>query len=431
MTNPYGLVRRQQRVPDAVRRRRAVPRGERLGTVLATGIRLRSGGDDVRTDAPGAPDGVTTSTEISPEELQLSQRNHGMQLEGLRYDVTPAGMHYLLIHFDVPEADERPGALSVGGLVRRPARALDRRPPIAAERDDAGHDGVRRQRSGAALAPADLAALDHRGDRDRRVDRHAVAPDPRGGRARGRRGRARLPRRRSRDPGRRRTGLRAQPDDRGRDARRGAPRVRDERCSAARPARVPAPVGGAGVVRDDEREVALRDRGRGRTLPRFPDGVLPLSSASRGRRRAGHPDEPARVARPAGVPGVPDARSDPRRRAARGARARLVRVGADRPGRGQRGRRCQLGGGHGRRTDVALRLGPVDLHVGRRARRVRAVLPRHGRRGQHPADPSSRGTCTASRTTWSSACRSRFDRPRSVRADRAAPRSSGRCRPPC
>ena len=44
--------------------------------------------------------------EISVEELQLSQRNHGMHLEGLRYDVTPAGMHYLLIHFDVPEADE-------------------------------------------------------------------------------------------------------------------------------------------------------------------------------------------------------------------------------------------------------------------------------------------------------------------------------------
>ena len=53
------------------------------------------------------PDGVSDSPEISVEELQLSQRNHGMHLEGLRYDVTPAGMHYLLIHFDVPEADER------------------------------------------------------------------------------------------------------------------------------------------------------------------------------------------------------------------------------------------------------------------------------------------------------------------------------------
>lgn len=74
----------------------------------------------MRTEVPDVPDGVTTSTEISLEELQLSQRNHGMQLEGLRYDVTPAGMHYLLIHFDVPEADESSWRLSVGGLVRTP-----------------------------------------------------------------------------------------------------------------------------------------------------------------------------------------------------------------------------------------------------------------------------------------------------------------------
>jgi DMSO/TMAO reductase YedYZ molybdopterin-dependent catalytic subunit len=66
------------------------------------------------------PEGVSGSPEISVEELQLSQRNHGMHLEGLRYDVTPAGMHYLLIHFDVPDADERTWTLSVEGLVRDP-----------------------------------------------------------------------------------------------------------------------------------------------------------------------------------------------------------------------------------------------------------------------------------------------------------------------
>jgi sulfane dehydrogenase subunit SoxC len=66
------------------------------------------------------PDGVSDSPEISLDELQLSQRNHGMQLEGLRYDVTPAGMHYLLIHFDVPEADHARWSLSIGGLVDRP-----------------------------------------------------------------------------------------------------------------------------------------------------------------------------------------------------------------------------------------------------------------------------------------------------------------------
>ena len=68
------------------------------------------------------PEGVSGSQEISVEELQLSQRNHGMHLEGLRYDVTPAGMHYLLIHFDVPDADEGSWRLSVDGLVREPLR---------------------------------------------------------------------------------------------------------------------------------------------------------------------------------------------------------------------------------------------------------------------------------------------------------------------
>src|SRR5436190_1329327 len=55
---------------------------------------------------------------ISLDELQLAARNHGMPLEALRYEVTPVGLHYLLIHFDVPEvpADWR---LRVGGHVER------------------------------------------------------------------------------------------------------------------------------------------------------------------------------------------------------------------------------------------------------------------------------------------------------------------------
>ena len=66
------------------------------------------------------PEGVSSSSEVTIEELQLSHRNHGMHLEGLRYDVTPPGMHYLLIHFDVPEADEARWSLSIDGLVRSP-----------------------------------------------------------------------------------------------------------------------------------------------------------------------------------------------------------------------------------------------------------------------------------------------------------------------
>ncbi|HEY0389601.1 MAG TPA: sulfite oxidase [Gaiellales bacterium] len=56
---------------------------------------------------------------ISREELQLAARNHGMPLEALRHAVTPVGLHYLLIHYDIPEAgaDWR---LEVAGRVRTP-----------------------------------------------------------------------------------------------------------------------------------------------------------------------------------------------------------------------------------------------------------------------------------------------------------------------
>jgi sulfane dehydrogenase subunit SoxC len=64
-----------------------------------------------------------TAGGITLEELQLAARNHGMPLEALRYDLTPVGLHYLLIHFDIPEADERTWRLEIGGRVRSP-RAL-------------------------------------------------------------------------------------------------------------------------------------------------------------------------------------------------------------------------------------------------------------------------------------------------------------------
>jgi DMSO/TMAO reductase YedYZ molybdopterin-dependent catalytic subunit len=55
------------------------------------------------------------------EELALASRNRGMPLEALRYDLTPAGLHYLLIHFDIPRADEGAWRLEFGGLVDAPA----------------------------------------------------------------------------------------------------------------------------------------------------------------------------------------------------------------------------------------------------------------------------------------------------------------------
>ena len=54
------------------------------------------------------------------EEVALATRNSGMPLEALRYDVTPAGLHYLLIHFDIPEADAATWKLRLEGLVSRP-----------------------------------------------------------------------------------------------------------------------------------------------------------------------------------------------------------------------------------------------------------------------------------------------------------------------
>jgi len=65
------------------------------------------------------PQGTSASAAISREELQLATRNHGMPLEALRWPVTPVGLHYLLIHYDIPMVDAGAWRLEVGGLVRR------------------------------------------------------------------------------------------------------------------------------------------------------------------------------------------------------------------------------------------------------------------------------------------------------------------------
>jgi len=68
------------------------------------------------------------------EEVQLALRNRGMPLEGLRYPVTPTGMHYLLVHFDIPGVEAGEWSLEVNGLVDKPmSLTLDeiRRRPAA------------------------------------------------------------------------------------------------------------------------------------------------------------------------------------------------------------------------------------------------------------------------------------------------------------
>jgi sulfane dehydrogenase subunit SoxC len=72
----------------------------------------------VSTDDPSSEPGA--GYPITNEELALAARNHGMPLEGLRYDITPVGMHYLLTHFDIPAANAATWAVDVGGQVQRP-----------------------------------------------------------------------------------------------------------------------------------------------------------------------------------------------------------------------------------------------------------------------------------------------------------------------
>jgi DMSO/TMAO reductase YedYZ molybdopterin-dependent catalytic subunit len=61
-----------------------------------------------------------TGEGITAEELQLAARNHGMPLEGLRYDVTPPGLHYVLVHYDIPATNAGDWRLEVSGCVEEP-----------------------------------------------------------------------------------------------------------------------------------------------------------------------------------------------------------------------------------------------------------------------------------------------------------------------
>ena len=79
-----------------------------------------------RFHAVGDGSGLEKGDSFHREEIQLALRNRGIPLEGLRYPITPTGMHYLLTHFDIPDADVAKWRLTVGGLVSNPmALTLD------------------------------------------------------------------------------------------------------------------------------------------------------------------------------------------------------------------------------------------------------------------------------------------------------------------
>jgi DMSO/TMAO reductase YedYZ molybdopterin-dependent catalytic subunit len=72
------------------------------------------------------PPGTVAGEGITEAELRLAARNHGLPLEALRHDITPPGLHYLLIHYDIPAIDPHTYRLEIGGAVERPiSLALD------------------------------------------------------------------------------------------------------------------------------------------------------------------------------------------------------------------------------------------------------------------------------------------------------------------
>ena len=122
------------------------------------------------------------SLDITREELQLAARNHALPLEALRHAITPVGLHYLLIHFDIPAVDARSWRLRIGGRVSTPLTLTLEDAQGAAGADAGRHARVRRQRPRAALAASGQPAVAAGGGRDRRMDRHPARADPRGGR---------------------------------------------------------------------------------------------------------------------------------------------------------------------------------------------------------------------------------------------------------
>lgn len=71
---------------------------------------------------------------FTADELRMATRNHGLPLEMLCHDVTPPGLHYLLVHYDIPVLDVARHRVRIDGAVRRPVEldleALRARPQV-------------------------------------------------------------------------------------------------------------------------------------------------------------------------------------------------------------------------------------------------------------------------------------------------------------
>src|ERR1041384_1228505 len=211
-----------------------------------------------------------------------------MPLEALRYPVTPIGLHYLLIHFDVPDVDPGEWSLTVHGEreLTLDLDALKERPrqELTVTMECAGN-GRARLDPRPVSQPWLLEAVG--------TARWGGAAARRRGRGGGRR-RGALHRPRPGHRRRHRAALPAQPLARGSAQRRPAPRLRDERPAAPAATRFPAAPRRPRLVRDDQRQVADRDRGDPRAVHRLPAAAGVPDAA--GRRRGGHADRADRAA---------------------------------------------------------------------------------------------------------------------------------------
>ena len=136
------------------------PRGRESGRPAARrGSARERLGRDVASRHGFGPRRDGRCEEISPEELSLAARNHGLPLEALRHDITPAGLHYLLIHYDIPVVDPQRlpargrgrGGAAADALAGRPARP--RAPHPRRSRSSAPATGGRACRPGRSASP--------------------------------------------------------------------------------------------------------------------------------------------------------------------------------------------------------------------------------------------------------------------------------------
>jgi DMSO/TMAO reductase YedYZ molybdopterin-dependent catalytic subunit len=106
-----GMSTKQQTYPTA--------NGKRF-TLHVPADALKASRSDPDVDIPPYADYQHTDRldNFTVMEVAGKSRCHGMHLEGLTYPITPIGMHYLLIHYDVPEIDEKSYRVKVDGLVK-------------------------------------------------------------------------------------------------------------------------------------------------------------------------------------------------------------------------------------------------------------------------------------------------------------------------